>query len=77
MIPVGTYMVDNRGLYIYKITDHIIGKIFNCRGYECLAWDKELNKVRTMCIHEQSTMNDKKATKAQVKQFEERLGEEK
>lgn len=76
MIPVGTYMVDNCGLYSYKIEGHIFVDDFNIRGYTCLCWDKELDCIRVMKFHEQTMMNDKKATKAQVKEFEERLGEE-
>lgn len=78
MIPIGTYMTSSDGLYHFQIMKHIIMDKFRFkgRGYECLVWDRELDRVRIMCFHEQSMMNDKKMTKNEVQKFEERLGKE-
>lgn len=78
MIPMGTYMKSSDGIYHFQIMKHIIMDKFRFKGreYECLVWDRELDRVRIMCFHEQSMMNDKKMTKNEVQKFEERLGKE-
>lgn len=78
MIPIGTYMKSSDGLYHFQIMKHIIMDKFRFkgRGYECLVWDRELDRVRIMCFHEQTMFFDTKMTKQQINDFEERVGKE-
>lgn len=78
MIPIGTYMKSSNGLYHYQIMKHIImDKVrFKDLEYECLVWDRELDRVRIMCFHEQAMFFDTKMTKQQINEFEERVGKE-